>query len=525
MFSKLYEDLKRSYQECDIIELLIDYFSCADDNDKIRALYFFIGGKIKRAVQISELKELALEIVGIPEWLFDESYRTVGDLTETISLILPAKEKDSDESLSYWIDYIEKIKNSDDINKKEKITEAWKSLDQLEKYIFNKLITGSFRAGINEKILIKALSEYLRIETNEITQRVKSNWHPDKIFFEELFSRENIYDEILKPYPIVPEEVLETSPEDLGVAGDWHAEWKYKGIRSQLIYRKGQFCIWTEDEELVTDKFPELESLKNIIPDGTVLEGVIMCYDKGKPMPLIHLQNRLRRKKISKKMITENPVAFIINDILETVGKDIRSISLNERADVITNFKLQITNNELIKFSEELKFENWNELRKLREKSGELRAEGILLRRKDSDHLTDGNDKIQIWKSEPFYIDAVLMYAMKGDRTDHFSEYTVGVWNEGILVSIAKVKSELTDNVIREVDEFIKNNTLERFGPVRTVKPELVFEIAFESISESKRHKSGYVLHSPMLKRWRKDKKTEEADSMVSLKKLLITYY
>ena len=521
-FTKLFDDIGRSDQEADKIKLIIDYYTKADEKDKIWVMYIMLGGKIKNKLKAKRLKEWACEYAGIPDWLFEESYRFTGDLVETISLILPEKETESERTFSEWMEFIEKVNRADEDKRKEKIIEAWKSLDHSEKYVFNKLITGSLRSGVNDKVIIKALSELLNIEINAISRRIKSEWNPDKISFKELFSGDDPNDVISKPYPFFTEEVMVTEPEQLGAAVEWLAEWKFTGIRVQIIYRQGVIFIWTKDEDLVTDKFPEFENLKNILPEGIVLDGVLLCYGNGKPLPLSYLKTRTGRKNINRKTMTEFPVVFIVYDILEHEGNDIRNKSLSDREEIISNFKFLITNNDLIKFSQEIKFENWEELRKIRERSGELMAEGILLKRKVTEHLNDSKKKFLIWKPEPIYIDAVLMYAMKGERTDLFTEYTFGVWDERKLVSIAKANSGLTEDEIKEVSEFIKNNTIEKFGPVRTVKPELVFEIAFESISESKRHKSGVVLHFPRIKNWKGGKNIEEVGNIKNLKEMLL---
>ena len=468
------------------------------------------------------MKEWACEYAGIPDWLFEESYRFTGDLIETVSLILPGKETDSHRTLSEWMDFVNTIDLTDESEMKEKIIEAWKCLDHSEKYVFNKLITGSLRSGLKDKDLIKALSEFLSIETHIITRRLKSEWHPDIISFKELFSGDDPDDVISNPYPFITEEVMVTEPEELGAADDWLADWKFTGVRVQIIYRQGVMFIWTEEEDLVTDKFPEFKNLKNILPEESVLEGVLLCYGNGKPLPLTYLKTRTGRKNVSRKTMLEFPAVFMAYDILEYNGNDIRHKALSDRKEIISNFKSQIANNDLIKFSEEINFKDWEELRKMLEKSGDFKAEGILLKKKDSVRLPDCKDKFLIWKPEPLSIDAVLIYAMKGERTDLFTEYTFGVWDEGKLVSIAKVNSGLTEEEIREVSEFVKNNTLEKFGPVRTVKPELVFEISFENISESKRHKSGVVLHLPGITRWKKDKRIEEVIILENIKKLIL---
>lgn len=521
-YAELYKALKRNNRESDILELLIDYFSKVCERDKIWTLYILSEGKVKKKFRSQLLKECACEYTGIPDWLFEESYRFTGDLIETLSLILPEKETDSHRTLSGWMDFVNTINLTDESEMKEKIIKAWKDLDHSEKYVFNKLITGSLRSGLKDKVLIKALSEFFNIEPNIIARRLKSEWHPDKISFKELFSGDDPNDVISKPYAFFTEEVMETESEELGLPGDWLAEWKFTGIRVQIIFRQGDIFIWTEDEDLITDKFPEFENLKNILPEGTVFEGVLLCYGNGKPLPLTYLKTRTGRKNINRKTMIEFPVVFIAYDILEYNGNDIRHKVLAERKEIISNIKSQISNSELLKFSQEINFKDWEELRKMRAKSGDFKAKGILLKKKISVRLPECKDKFLIWKPEPLSIDTVLIYAMKGERTDLFTEYTFGIWDEGKLVSIAKVNSGLTEVEIREVSEFVKNNTLEKFGPVRTVKPELVFEIAFESISESKRHKSGLVLHLPGITRWKKDKKIEEVFILENLKKLIL---
>ncbi len=523
-FAELFEALDRTNKINDRIDIIKDYFSKANDADKIWVLYLFSGGKIKKKFNASQLKEWAIEYANIPKWLFDESYNSVGDLAETISLILPEKETDTESTLSQWIEYIESINKLREENRKEKIIEAWKSLTQNEKFVFNKLLTGGFRIGVSQKTVINALSELENIEANIISHRLMGNWHPDRISYGDLLHSENIRDEISKPYPFFLAYPIESKPEELGNPEDWHAEWKWDGIRGQMIHREGELFLWSRGEDLVTDKFPEFDRVKSFLPDGIVLDGEIMSYGDDCPLPFNLLQTRIGRKNITQKILKDAPVIFMIYDILEFNGNDIRSMSLTERKGIVDNLGFGISDLGFLKISNEIKFSDWDELRQIREKSRENMTEGIMLKRKDSAYQV-GRKKGDWWKwkIDPLTIDAVLIYAQKGHgrRADLYTDYTFAVWDNSELVSFAKAYSGLTDKEIKEVDDFVKRNTMEKFGPVRTVKPELVFEIAFEGIAESSRHKSGVALRFPRIARWRKDKKIEEADNLESLKKLL----
>lgn len=522
LFGQFFEALDQTNKTNDRIEIIKDYFSKANDKDKLWALYLFSGGKIKKKFNTSQLKDWAIEYSKLPEWLFNESYNSVGDLAETISLILPNSFYKTDKTLSEWIEYIESTNKANESKKKELIIDAWKNLNQNEGYVFNKLITGGFRVGVSRKTIINALSQLEEKEENEIAHRLMGNWHPAGISYSDLMHSKNINTEISKPYPFFLANPIDGEPEELGVPGDWCAEWKWDGIRGQLIVRNGDLFLWSRGEELVTEKFPEFQSIKAFLPDGVVLDGEILCYADSKPLPFNLLQTRIGRKNITTKVLKEAPVKFMIYDVLEFEKKDVRNKILIERKEIIANIKLQ--NIDCIKISPEIYFKNWEELRKIREKSRENFTEGVMLKRKNSVYQT-GRKKGDWWKwkIDPYTVDAVLVYAQKGHgkRADLFTDYTFAVWDDDRLVTFTKAYSGLTYKEITEVDSFVKRNTLEKFGPVRTVKPELVFEIAFEGIAKSSRHKSGVALRFPRILRWRRDKKIEDADNIESLRKLI----
>lgn len=319
---------------------------------------------------------------------------------------------------------------------------------------------------------------------------------------------------------------VENSLEDLGEADQWFAEWKWDGIRSQLIVRQGQLFIWSRGEELVTDKFPELHVLKSMLPDGTVLDGEILCYGNDRPLPFNVLQTRIGRKNVTKKILQEAPVVLMCYDVLEFGGKDYRTETQETRRALLEKIVSDIQQPSLL-LSALIKFETWDELREIHKSSRERGAEGFMIKRRAATYQV-GRKKGDWWKwkVDPLSVDAVLVYAQKGSgrRSELFTDYTFAVWDDGKLIPFAKAYSGLTDQEIKEVDRFIRQNTLEKFGPVRTVKPELVFEIGFEGINKSTRHKSGIAVRFPRMLRYRKDKPASEADTLENLRAILDSF-
>jgi len=352
------------------------------------------------------------------------------------------------------------------------------------------------------------------------------NWNPEQTTFEELILQESPDQDISKPYPFCLAHPAEDDITTLGNEKDWSAEWKWDGIRGQVIVRKDKLFVWSRGEELVTEKFPEFHDFTNVIPNGTVLDGEILSYQNGMPLPFGDLQTRIGRKNITKSILEKAPVAFMAYDILEQEGQDMRQKPFSERRQLLEKLSEDVEDTAFV-LSPKVSFSSWQGLAKTRELSREHFAEGLMLKRKDSlYHVGRKRGDWWKWKVDPLSVDGVLIYAQKGHgrRAGLFTDYTFGVWHEDELVVFAKAYSGLTDAEFREVDAFIKKNTLEKFGPVRTVKAELVFEIGFEGIRASNRHKSGVALRFPRILRWRKDKKKEEADSLEMLNELVEKY-
>ena len=533
-FARLFSDLDETNKTNEKVNILKDYFVSVPDEDKIHTLALFTGRKPKRQINATQVRQWAMEMANIPQWLFEESYQVVGDLGETIALLLPEPTGSQDKSLTEWIAEINGLSSLTEEERKEWLKDAWGVMDQQERFVFNKLLTGSFRVGVSQSLIVKALSEISGLEPATLTHRIMGNWDPLTFSFHDLLQEHDASDDLSRPYPFcLAYAIQETSDKsktaeeieaDLGAPALWQAEWKWDGIRAQAIRREGKIFIWTRGEELATDKFPELHDFLHELPDGTVLDGEAICFADGRPMPFNVLQTRIGRKNLSKKILTESPMAFIAYDCLEFAGDDIRSMPLRHRRLVLEQLRAKSSFKETFRLSPVVPFNSWQELYELRLRSREEQAEGFMLKKLDSAYQT-GRKRGDWWKwkVDPLSVDAVMIYAQKGHgrRADLYTDYTFAVWDGDKLVPFAKAYSGLTDQEIKQVDNFVKRNTQEKFGPVRTVTPALVFEIGFEGINRSTRHKSGVALRFPRILRWRHDKKIEEADSLDTLKAML----
>lgn len=522
-FAELISALESTNKTNAKVDAMVHYLRTAPDSDKLWFLALFTGKRPKRPVNTNYLKQWALEIIQLPEWLFLESYSSVGDLGETLSLILPPPENDIQKTLSQWMDELLQLKDKTDEEKKRYVTESWNGLDYTERFIFNKLIGGSFRIGVSKKLLITALSKYSEIDSSQLMHSIMGKWSVGDMNFEDLITGTNINPDNSKPYPFCLAYPLGKETEDLGNPEDWQTEYKWDGIRGQLIKRNEEIFIWSRGEELVTPQFPELVSALEILEGNFVIDGEILAVINDEVLNFNELQKRLNRKTITPKMLREIPVKVFVYDILEFNDEDLREKPLSERRKILENL-IEKHPVENIKISQIITFEKWEELIEIRENSRENNSEGLMLKQKNS-HYHSGRKKGDWWKwkVDALTIDAVLIYAQKGSgrRSGYYTDYTFAVKKEDQLVTIAKAYSGLTDKEIMEVSRFVTKNSLEKFGPVRTVKPELVFEIAFEGIGLSNRHKSGVALRFPRILRWRRDKKADEIDDIEEVKKLI----
>jgi DNA ligase-1 len=523
-FTELIQQLEMSNKTNDKIAALVSYFSTADDLDKPYVIAMFTGKKPKRPVTTALIKEWAIELSGVPEWLFAESYHSVGDLSETIALMLPPPSRNTDRRLHEWITDLANLNGLDDASKKAFITDSWDSLDTQQRFIFNKLISGNFRIGVSNKMLVNALAKQSNTDSNRVMHSIMGKWKPEDITYQELLEGLHVNTDNSWPYPFCLAYALEAEPASLGDPENWQAEWKWDGIRGQIVKRNGELFIWSRGEELVTDQFPELHFLKKELPDGTVLDGEILSVKDGNVQVFSILQQRLNRKTINKSQLTDAPVGFYIYDLIEFEGNDLRDKPLKERRVLLEEIADQLITKNVAILSPVITFTSWDTLAEIRQGARENNSEGLMLKKLDAlYHSGRKRGDWWKWKINPYTVDTVMIYAQKGSgrRANFFTDYTFAVRDGENLITIAKAYSGLTDKEIKEVDNFVKRNSIEKFGPVRTVKPELVFEIAFEGIAESKRHKAGLALRFPRIARWRKDKKAEEINTLDDLRQLL----
>ena len=528
-FAQLFRMLDQTRGNNEKVKLFAEYFSSAkNDSDKLWVVALFTHRRPPRTVNTTLIRQWCAEYSSIPLWLFEENYHIIGDLAETVAMVLPAPVFSNANSLSYWIQEIIALKNKSESEKKSFILSAWSMMSTDERLVFNKLITGGFRVGVSDKLLIKALAKVSGLDENILALRLSGKWTPEDISWESLCNEEvnNQADES-RPYPFYlayPLEMGENIIANPFSPDEWLAEWKWDGIRCQWILRNGNIYIWSRGEELITDKFPELAGIKVADNLSVVLDGELIAHKDDFPLDFSKLQQRIGRKNITLKILKDVPVKLLAFDLLEWNNQDMRNNPLRVRREKLEHIIGTYFSNHPVELSPALKHSGFESLKLLRNTSSAQKAEGLMLKNLKGLYLT-GRKKggMWKWKTDPYTVDAVMIYAQRGHgrRANLYSDFTFAVWNGDSLVPFTKAYSGLTDLEMAEVTRFVKNNTIETFGPVSSVKPELVFELAFEGIQRSSRHKSGIALRFPRIKRWRKDKSAAEADKLESLKNML----
>jgi len=523
-FAALFRALDRTTRITPKVDALAAYFAEAPEDDRLWTVALLSGRRPRRAVPTARLREWAAERAGLPLWLFEECYPVVGDLAETIALVLPSPARQSDARLSDWMAEIGRLAEVDEPERKARILAAWDSLETTERFLFNKLITGGFRVGVSQKLMTRALARATGIDEAELAHRLMGDWTPATTSWSRLIEAPDPVAESARPYPFYLAYQIEEDPERLGDPGAWRAEYKWDGIRGQLVVRGGSHFVWSRGEELMTDRFPELVVARDFLPDGTVLDGEILAWQDGRPLPFAALQTRITRKTVPKKLLAEAPVVFKAYDLLEAAGRDIRDSPLAERRAGLEALIGAVPREAPLRLSPLLPFESWEALADTRAGARRIGAEGVMLKRAAAPYLA-GRKKGDWWKwkLDPLTVDAVMIYAQAGHgrRATLYTDFTFAVWDGDALVPFTKAYSGLTDSEFREITAWVRKNTLQRFGPVRQVTPQHVFEIAFEGIQKSARHKSGLALRFPRMARWRKDKPAAEANTLEDLKALL----
>jgi DNA ligase-1 len=530
LFADLYASLDETTKTTAKVQALKNYFEHAPPADAAWTVYFLIGRKPRQVVPSGKLRAWAAEEAGIPAWLFQEAYDAVGDVAETIALLLPPPEHSSDRPLHYWIEQrlLPLRAQSEDIQRAGML-DAWRELDQRQRFVWNKLISGGFRVGVSQQLVTRALGEVGGIDQAVVAHRLMGDWEPSPAFFSQLLAHEPGDTDLSRPYPFFLAYALDQPVESLGDRSDWQAEWKWDGIRCQLVRRGGQTFLWSRGEELITERYPEIASVGDALPAGTVIDGEILSWKDERPLPFAQLQRRIGRKAVTRSILAQVPVIVMAYDLLEHDGKDIRTWSLEQRRAQLVELVTTLGGGTVpqtlrLRLSPIIEVPGWVELRDAWSASRDRHTEGLMLKRRDSAYgVGRRRGDWWKWKVSPLTIDAVLIAAQRGHgkRASVYTDYTFGVWDNGTLVPIAKAYSGLTAAEIDDVDAFIRRNMVEKFGPVRTVKPDLVFELAFEGLNRSNRHKSGIAVRFPRILRWRTDKPASEADTLDSVRSLL----
>jgi DNA ligase-1 len=547
-FAALYTALDGTTSTKEKLEALIAYFSAAQPEDAAWASYFLSGGKPRQSVPTRLLTEFARERAGLPEWLFDESYQAVGDLAETIAHILPPAGRTSELGLAQWIEgRVLTLRGLDAAELRTRLTGYWDELDWSERFLLTKLIGGGFRVGVARQLVVRALAEVAGVDHKRIAQRMvgwtDSRQAPGAARYLRLIAPESPESpgdnhlatphesDLGLPYPFFLAHPLQADPATLGATSEWIIEWKWDGIRAQLVKRGGRVWLWSRGEDLITDRFPEIAALGEALADGTVIDGEILAWEPGAdaPLPFARLQPRITRKTVSKKVLADSPATFLAYDLLEAEGRDLRMTPLAERRASLDALTAALAV-DLLRVSPMINATDWNALATLREQSRGRGVEGLMLKGRGSMYgvgRTKASGTWWKWKIDPYAIDAVLLYAQRGHgrRASLYTDFTFAVWDEAngvrTLVPFAKAYSGLTDEEMRKVDGIVRKTTIEKFGPVRSVTPSLVFEIGFEGIQASPRHKSGIAVRFPRMLRWRTDKHIDDADTLAMLKGFL----
>ena len=531
-FTQLFQEIDATTSTNAKVEALRRYFVEEVSANAVWALYLLLGKTRRRLVTSRVLRDVYLSIAKIPEWLFEDCYAHVGDSAEVIALLLrdtPLQgQSAADIPLNEWMETIIPLVKAVETEEErhELIVSWWRSLDDYEVFVLNKVLTGAFRVGASEKLVIKGLAAASGIPEAILAHRLMGDFEPTVAFYENLVSEAAIETAPSQPYPFFLASQIDEAKFQAEDPALWLAEWKWDGIRAQVIKRADEVFIWSRGEDLVTEQFPEVVAAFEAFPNGHVLDGEILCWEGDRPLSFNHLQKRLGRKRVTKKVMQENPVRFIAYDLLEHAGNDIREKPLSDRKHLLEQLFTAYPDPRLSQ-SEPLEFESFEALAALRAQSRQYGAEGLVIKALNSPYLV-GRKRGYWWKYkvDPMTLDAVLIYAQAGSgkRANLFTDYTFALWRDKELVPFAKAYSGLDNNEIETLDKWIRRHTTERFGPVRSVEPMHVFEIGFEGIAESKRHKSGISVRFPRILRWRTDKPVEEADTLESAHELLKGY-
>lgn len=557
-FADLFRALDESNKTNAKLDALERFFREAPEADRLWALALFSGRRPKRLLAATKLARWAAAEAGIPDWLFAESYHMTGDLAETVSLLLPPATAPGERPLADWMGRLLAWRGMPEAALRETLRASWRELPDGERLPFHKLLTGGMRLGVSSNLVYKAVARAEGLPLAEVATRLSGSWHPEDVPWADLLHGES-GSRGAQPFPFFLAHALELPPELavdrpvqsptgsfqpgseqpgsdhaltarltelLGEPSHWFAEWKWDGIRAQLLYRDQRISLWSRGEEELAAAFPELALLQGRLPDGSCLDGELLAFKDLKPLNFQNLQNRLNRKNATRALLQRFPVVLMVYDVLQWEGRDLRALPFTARRALLEGLWTDGPLPGVLRLSPELPFHNWLELKQQRERSREEGTEGLMLKRRDSPYGVGRKrgDWFK-WKVDPYTVDAVLLYAQRGHgrRAGLFTDFTFGIWHGDVLLPFAKAYSGLDDAEVRALNTWIKDHTLSRSGPVVMLEPHHVFELAFEGIARSPRHRSGIALRFPRIHRWRRDKAPTQADNLAYLEQLLQT--
>ncbi|MEB3267230.1 MAG: ATP-dependent DNA ligase [Leptolyngbya sp.] len=528
-FTQLFQAIDATPATNAKVAALAQYFATESPANGVWALYLLLNKTRRRLVTSRVLREVYLSIADLPDWLFEDCYAQVGDSAEVIALLLRdtplGGQGSADIPLHKWMEQIiPQVKTAGtEAERRDLVIGWWRALADDEVFVLNKILTGAFRVGVSEKLVIKGLAAASGVPEAVLAHRLMGEFEPTVAFYETLVSPEGTATAPSQPYPFFLATGLEVDKFAQADPHQWLAEWKWDGIRAQVIKRADEVFIWSRGEDLITPQFPEVVAAIAPCPNGHVLDGEILCWQGDRPLSFNHLQKRLGRKRVTAKVQQESPVRFIAYDLLESDGEDIRPLPLGDRKARLGQLLAAYPHDQLA-LSPTFGFEDVAHLDQLRQQARHQGAEGLVVKAIASPYLV-GRKRGHWWKYkvDPMTLDAVLIYAQAGSgkRANLFTDYTFALWQGDDLVPFAKAYSGLDNSEIEQLDRWIRRHTIERFGPVRSVQPVQVFEIGFEGIAASSRHKSGISVRFPRILRWRTDKPAAEADTLRSAQALL----
>ncbi|MCX7605952.1 MAG: ATP-dependent DNA ligase [Bacteroidia bacterium] len=517
-FLRLYRALDQTQSQNAKLAALCQYFAEADPHEAAWVVELLRGGHARRFVSPRKLRVWLAEYLSLPIELVEECYHQVGDLSETIALLLPNRHRSDGQlpSLPFLTEEeFPRVSQASEEDQRAWLLTYWEKLSFWEAFLFHKLLLGAMRVGVAEGLVIRALAETFQLSEAHISHKLTSAGKPSAFFYEHLRSG---IEESLEPYPFFlaypVEELGAQFVDKLGAPSDYVVEWKWDGVRVQVVCRGGRVALWSRGGVCISESFPDLQARFQLLPPGTVVDGELLIAREGRIFSFAALQRRLLRKRITPSLLQELPATIFVYDILEWEGQDLRTLPLMYRRALLEEVAKRFP---FLELSARLSVESWEEVERCRA-DPPLGAEGVMLKRKDSPYLT-GRRRGYWWKYKrvPFSVDAVLVYAQRGHgrRSGWFTDLTFALWNEkGELVTFAKAYSGLTDAEMQELTRWVRSHGVEKVGPVVKVPPVWVFEIGFEGIQPSNRHKCGYAVRFPRILRWRRDKPPQEADTV-----------